>query len=52
MEQDLKAGYAVVFPPDARAVGGDQRIAWWRVDPRTGHTLGINHLGWGASATE
>ena len=61
MEQDLKAGYAVVFPPAAAAAaaaaaageGGDaERVAWWRVDPRTGHTLGINHLGWGASSTE
>jgi hypothetical protein len=47
---DVAAGYAVLAPSgdDARGTAA----AWWRVDPRTGQTLGIGRLGWGADMAE
>jgi hypothetical protein len=51
---DLHAGYIVVgaldFPRDSDMTS----VAWWRIDPSTGHTLGIDSKGWGGAqaATE
>jgi len=37
---DLDRGYVVVTPSQKVAVGERQLRGWWRVDPRTGTTLG------------
>lgn len=38
MSRDLDAGYVIVLPVGAAT---DSSMAWWRVDPATGETLGI-----------
>ena len=48
IRDDLSAGYLVVAP--ANGLGGD--VAWWRIDPRTGATLGIGRTGWGEGLAE
>ena len=52
MSDDLAAGYVLVTPvhPDAAASAG--QTGWWRIDPRTGHTLGVFSNGWGQEAAE
>jgi hypothetical protein len=45
---ELAAGYVVVAP--AAASGND--VGWWRIDPKTGGTLGIGRHGWGANLLE
>ncbi|MBW7881740.1 MAG: hypothetical protein H3C34_03735 [Caldilineaceae bacterium] len=49
LEADLARGYVVVVPKMEEA-GED--LAWWRVDPRTGETLGIGRDGRGTEGTE
>jgi hypothetical protein len=45
--RDLADGYAVVMPS-----ANSTTFGWWRVDPQTGHTIGIGGPGWGAALTE
>jgi hypothetical protein len=47
---DLSAGYIVVAPAARGAVGAGE--AWWRIDPRTGITLGMMSSGGGAAMAE
>lgn len=47
IEADIAAGYLVVAPP-ARGAG----MAWWRIDPVTGTTLGMLPSGGGADLAE
>jgi hypothetical protein len=47
---DLKRGYAVIVPE--RKPSGLGRTGWWRVNPRTGVTLGQLDDGRGSDATE
>jgi hypothetical protein len=47
---DVTAGHAVLVPPPGNAKA--DTLAWWRVDPQTGQTLGIGPNGWGATAAE
>ncbi|MGN6726515.1 MAG: transglutaminase domain-containing protein [Tepidisphaeraceae bacterium] len=49
MKQDLAAGYVVVAPA---TLPTDRAACWWRIDPKTGQTLGIGAMGWGQSSTE
>lgn len=49
---DLRAGYAVVVPTRPVTVGGERAVAWWRVDPHTGASLGILEDGSGGDAAE
>jgi hypothetical protein len=51
VEADLAAGYAVVLPRQA-ASGGRSAPGWWRVDPATGQTLGMDGHGRGAAIIE
>ena len=53
---DLEAGYQVLCPnrvvvPKGSKPGG-MNVSWWRVDPKTGQTLGIGPNGWGVSIAE
>jgi hypothetical protein len=50
IERDLEAGHVVVAPAKAGSAEG-AGVAWWRVDPRTGQTLGITRQGWGGAVT-
>ncbi|MGH7381031.1 MAG: hypothetical protein ACREKR_02205 [Candidatus Methylomirabilales bacterium] len=52
IDQDLAAGYTVLVPKEAVPMEGGPLVGWWRVNPRTGHTLGIGESGWGQTATE
>ena len=45
IEADLNAGYIVVAPAEPSA-------AWWRIDPRSGATLGMMSSGGGAELAE
>jgi hypothetical protein len=47
---DLSAGYVVLAPAGPGAVGAGE--AWWRIDPRTGTTLGMMSSGGGAELVE
>jgi hypothetical protein len=48
--KSLEEGYMIVLPADSS--GTDPPLTWWRIDPRTGHTLGIGPQGRGGGFTE
>jgi len=50
LRQDIEQGYIVVLPTRPIADANDN--VWWRVDPRTGQSLGMGDRGWGVSTTE
>ena len=49
---DLQAGYTVVLPKNPVNLNGEAFAGWWRIDPKSGHALGIAGNGWGSSSTE
>lgn len=51
MARDLQAGFAIVVPSRPVTLGGREALAWWRIDPKTGATLGVGAEGTG-TATE
>ena len=51
IDADLKQGYAVVVSR-GDAPAGAAAFGWWRIEPRTGQTLGMNGIGWGATMAE
>lgn len=50
LAQDLEAGFVTLLPVARPA--GLEYSAWWRVDPRTGNTLGMLSDGRGSEVTE
>jgi hypothetical protein len=50
--RDLDAGLIVLAPADIGAAAAEGRLAWWRIDPRTGTTLGMLPGGGGATLGE
>lgn len=50
--RELAAGYFVLVPEEPIPEEKRTVVGWWRIDPRTGQTLGIGDRGWGATATE
>ena len=50
--EDLAAGYVVVAPNAPVAIGTDAFSGWWRIDPRTGQSLGMGGSGWGQDMVE
>jgi len=52
VEATLAQGYAVVMPAKPVALAGGPRTGWWRVDPKTGGSLGIMDTGYHATAAE
>jgi hypothetical protein len=52
MTDDLVAGYVLVAPVRRDPTGNTEQIGWWRIDPRTGNTLGVFSNGWGQEAAE
>ncbi len=52
VEQDLRAGYVVLIPPRPVTLAGRDEVGWWRVDPRSGHTIGLMKSGQGQGLVE
>jgi hypothetical protein len=50
LKQTLAHGYVVVIPKSVAHEPADR--VWWRIDPRTGDTLGMGELGWGQGLAE
>jgi hypothetical protein len=50
--QDLADGYVVIIPPKPIPVNGKLTTGWWRIDPRTGTTLGMGPNGSGQALTQ
>jgi len=48
IQQDLSNGYVVLVPATAVNMDGRSVVAWWRVSPLTGQTLGMVGNGWGS----
>lgn len=51
IERDLANGYTVVAAQGPIEISGRPAYGWWRVDPNSGQTLGMNEFG-GASMVE
>lgn len=51
IQQDLDNGFVVVFP-ELEASKDHAWLAWWRVNPKTGETLGVGQNGEGAAKVE
>jgi hypothetical protein len=49
---DLAAGFVVIAPEKAVTFSNRSYEGWWRVDPKTGNTVGYMANGMGAAATE
>ena len=52
LSADLAAGYTIVAPSRPILDDGRPQVAWWRVDPSTGTTLGIGSTGRGQATAE
>lgn len=50
MRDDLANGYAIVVP--SRLPQGSAMLAWWRINPETGESLGITADGYGQEIAE
>jgi hypothetical protein len=48
----LVAGFVVVVPERSVALGGEQRVGWWLVDPATGATADTMDDGRGVTMAE
>lgn len=48
MRRDIDSGHAIIFPKNLSSA---DRLAWWRIDPLTGTTLGIGENGEGGATT-
>lgn len=51
LKHTLESGYVVVVPQSVSSTSASAPWVWWRVDPRTGETLGMGQFG-GQSNTE
>ena len=49
IQQNLANGYSAYVPMQ---VSESTQVAWWRIDPTTGDTLGIGSKGWGQATSE
>ena len=52
MERDLAAGNVLVVPGRPLQMGGRDLFGWWRIDPRTGSSLGMMETGMGQAISE
>src|SRR5947209_16836181 len=51
LREDTSAGCVAVAPQRAVALAGTPRLAWWRIDPRTGDTTAVADDGLHPTAT-
>jgi len=49
---DLRSGFTVVLPERPPSAEGSPGHGWWRVDPRTGGTVGVMGTGYHQELTE
>jgi len=52
ISSDIRSGFVAVATPKPIELNGEQFSGWWRVDPRTGSTLGFTSNGMGGDAAE
>jgi hypothetical protein len=52
LRQVLAAGYVVVAPNRPITLAGRPAVGWWRVDAKSGQTLGVDDRGWGQDLVE
>jgi hypothetical protein len=52
VSEDLDHGFMVVAPRSPVQKQSQAFAGWWRIDPRSGDTLGLSTNGWGGSAPE
>ncbi len=52
IRQDLEQGYIILAPRRAVEIDGREWVTWWRINPRTGQTIGVGGHGWGQAIVE
>lgn len=52
IQTDIGSGYIAVAPAHPINLNGEEFSGWWRIDPRTGATLGIGSNGMGGEGAE
>jgi hypothetical protein len=52
IDKELGSGYVVVVPTDVAKSRAASDYVWWRIDPKSGQTIGTGALGWGQGLTE
>lgn len=52
LEEELDDGYVVITPEKDVSLEGKNVLAWWRVDPKTSHIIGVTQWGRGQAASE
>ena len=52
IKAEISEGYIVIAPRKLTAARQNEMAAWWRVDPQTGLTLGVDASGRGTDAAE
>jgi hypothetical protein len=52
IEQDLADGYFVIVPQKPILINGKPSTGWWRIDPRSGTTIGMSGRGSGQAMTQ
>jgi hypothetical protein len=50
--KDMNNGHTIIVPPRFGQLRACPTTCWWRINSRTGTTLGIGDRGWGQTATE
>lgn len=50
LQAELQAGNVLILPETMPT--GVHEFGWWRINPTTGETLGINQSGMGAATVE
>ncbi len=50
--EEIREGHVVVVPERQVALGGRERVAWWRITPSTANALGVDEHGEGSQAVE
>lgn len=52
IQADLAAGHIVLAPQKGLEKAGQLMVSWWRIDPKTGQTLGISANGLGQALSQ
>jgi hypothetical protein len=52
LAEDVDAGYMVVAVRQPALINERQRVGWWRVDPKSGETIGVMDTGYHADTSE
>ncbi len=52
LDAELERGFLIVVPARPLHIQGAARLAWWRIDPRSGETIGVTDEGLHQAGTE